>query len=63
MCEQGLALLVISSELDEIVTYSNRVVVLRDRAHVEELKGDAVEVSSILAAIAADAPTAQEVAS
>ena len=63
LCEQGLALLVISSELDEIVTYSNRVVVLRDRAHVEELKGDAVEVSSILAAIAADAPTAQEVAS
>ncbi|MGC2775905.1 MAG: ATP-binding cassette domain-containing protein, partial [Bradyrhizobium sp.] len=63
LCEQGLALLVISSELDEIVTYSNRVIVLRDRAHVEELKGDAVEVSSILAAIAADAAPAHEAAS
>jgi simple sugar transport system ATP-binding protein len=54
LCEQGLSLLVISSELDEIVTYSNRVIVLRDRAHVEELEGEAVEVSGILAAIAAD---------
>ncbi|MGJ5179347.1 sugar ABC transporter ATP-binding protein [Bradyrhizobium oligotrophicum] len=63
LCEQGLALLVISSELDEIVTYSNRVVVLRDRAHVEELKGDAVEVSSILAAIAADSEPVHEAAS
>ena len=63
LCDQGLALLVISSELDEIVTYSNRVVVLRDRAHVEELSGEAIEVSNILAAIAADAPSAHEVAS
>ncbi|WP_316184057.1 MULTISPECIES: sugar ABC transporter ATP-binding protein [unclassified Bradyrhizobium] len=63
LCDQGLSLLVISSELDEIVTYSNRVVVLRDRAHVEELKGEAIEVSSILAAIAADAASAQEAVS
>lgn len=63
LCEQGLALLVISSELDEIVTYSNRVIVLRDRAHVEELKGDAVEVSSILAAIAADGESVREAVS
>jgi simple sugar transport system ATP-binding protein len=50
-------LLVISSELDEIVTYSDRVVVLRDRAHVAELRGDAINVSDILSAIAADGPT------
>jgi len=56
LCEQGLSLLVISSELDEIVTYANRVVVLRDRSHVEELEGEAIEVSGILAAIAADGP-------
>ena len=49
-------MLVISSELDEIVTYSDRVVVLRDRAHVEELRGDAIEVSRILSSIAADGP-------
>jgi galactofuranose transport system ATP-binding protein len=54
LCDKGLALLVISSELDEIITYSDRVIVLRDRAHVDELQGDAIEVSNILAAIAAD---------
>ncbi|MGX1170404.1 monosaccharide-transporting ATPase [Bradyrhizobium sp. USDA 372] len=54
LCDDGLSLLVISSELDEIVTYSDRVVVLRDRAHVEELTGEAIDVGNILAAIAAD---------
>ena len=57
LCDDGLALLVISSELDEIVTYSDRVIVLRDRVHVEELQGEAIEVSRILAAIAADSPS------
>jgi galactofuranose transport system ATP-binding protein len=56
LCERGLALLVISSELDEIVAYSDRVVVLRDRAHVGTLQDDAIGVPSILAAIAADDP-------
>ena len=58
LCDDGLALLVISSELDEIVTYSDRVVVVRDRAHVEELAGEAIDVGNILAAIAADTPQA-----
>ena len=53
LCDDGLALLVISSELDEIVTYSDRVIVLRDRAHIDELEGEAIDVSNILAAIAA----------
>ena len=44
----------ISSELDEIVAYSDRVVVLRDRAHVGALDDHAIGVPSILAAIAAD---------
>jgi galactofuranose transport system ATP-binding protein len=55
LCDKGLALLVISSELDEIVAYSDRVVVLRDRAHVGTLGDGAISVPSILAAIAADA--------
>ena len=38
--EDGLALMVISSELDEIVAYSSRVVVMRDREMVAELRGD-----------------------
>ena len=52
LCDDGLALLVISSELDEIVTYSDRVIVLRDRAHIDQLQGEAIDVSNILAAIA-----------
>ena len=55
LCDKGLSLLVISSELDEIVAYSDRVVVLRDRAHVGTLGDDAISVPAILAAIAADA--------
>ena len=54
------ASLVISSELDEIVTYSDRVIVLRDRAHVGQLQGEAIDVSNILAAIAADGPVHAE---
>jgi monosaccharide-transporting ATPase len=54
LCDRGLALLVISSELDEIVAYSDRIVVLRDRAHVGTLEDGAISVPSILAAIAAD---------
>ena len=60
LCDDGLALLVISSELDEIVTYSDRVIVLRDRAHVDELEGDAIDVSNILAAIAAASTTVRK---
>jgi galactofuranose transport system ATP-binding protein len=58
LCTEGLALLVISSELEEIVTYADKVIVLRDRAHVESLEGEAINVLSILAAIAADEPRA-----
>ena len=50
--EDGLALLVISSELDEVVAYSNRVVVMRDREMVAELRGADVAPSVIVAAIA-----------
>ncbi|MDP9096401.1 MAG: sugar ABC transporter ATP-binding protein [Pseudomonadota bacterium] len=51
----GMALLVISSELDEIVAYSEEVIVLRDRAHVARLRGAALTVPAITAAIAGDA--------
>ena len=51
--EDGLALLVISSELDEVVAYSSRVVVMRDRAMVAELKGAEISPQVIVQAIAA----------
>ncbi|UHC20147.1 sugar ABC transporter ATP-binding protein (plasmid) [Methylobacterium currus] len=54
LCDDGLALVVISSELEEIVTYADRVVVMRDRAQIATLEGDAVDVTAILKAIAGD---------
>ena len=56
LCDAGLALLVISSELEEIVTYSDRVIVMRDRAQVAELADGAIDVTAILRAIAAESP-------
>jgi len=52
LCEDGLALLVISSELEEIASYSDRVVVLRDRKHVRELSGADVNADTIMTTIA-----------
>lgn len=52
LCKQGIALLVISSELPEVVDYSDRVVVLRDRKKLTELVGDEISESAIMQAIA-----------
>ncbi|MBN1562805.1 MAG: sugar ABC transporter ATP-binding protein, partial [Anaerolineae bacterium] len=48
----GKAMMVISSELAEVVDYSNRVIVLRDRKKVTELEGDEVSENMIMQAIA-----------
>lgn len=50
--EEGLALFVISSEIDEVVAYSNRIVVMRDREMVAELTGDEIAPDAIVQAIA-----------
>ncbi|NGQ91384.1 sugar ABC transporter ATP-binding protein [Rhodobacter sp. HX-7-19] len=50
--EEGLALFVISSELDEVVAYSNRIVVMRDREMVAELDGQDIAPDAIVQAIA-----------
>lgn len=52
LCDQGMSLLVISSELDEIVAYSSRVLVLRDRAISGELQGADISVGAIVEMIA-----------
>ncbi len=52
---QGLAIIIISSELEELVRMCDRVVVLRDRRVVAELGGDDVNESTILEIIAAPA--------
>jgi simple sugar transport system ATP-binding protein len=58
LCAEGMALLVVSSEIEEIATYADEVIVLRDRAHRVRLTGPEISVPAILAAIAADTPPA-----
>ncbi|WP_425073382.1 sugar ABC transporter ATP-binding protein [Sagittula sp. S175] len=50
----GMALLVASSELEELVAYSTRVIVLRDRQQVSELTGDQITPDNIVNAIATE---------
>jgi monosaccharide-transporting ATPase len=52
LAEDGKAMLIISSELAEIVDYSDRVVVLRDRQKLTELEGDQINQNAIMQAIA-----------
>ena len=54
---QGLAILFISSELEEVVRGCERVVVLRDRKKVGELSGAQISESAIMAMIAAPSET------
>jgi monosaccharide-transporting ATPase len=60
----GLGVLMISSELEELVEGSSRVVVLRDGQNVAELRGDGISQQSIIHAMAegsaAAAPTTLE---
>ena len=53
LCAQGMSLLVISSELDELVAYSHRVIVVRDRQYVVELAGEEITTDNMVRAIAA----------
>lgn len=52
LANEGKALMVISSELPEIVDYSDRVVVLRDQKKVTELKGEQISEAMIMQVIA-----------
>jgi simple sugar transport system ATP-binding protein len=54
LSEQGLAILFISSELEEVVRSSHRAIVMRDFRKVGELAGKDVQVDRILQRIAAD---------
>jgi simple sugar transport system ATP-binding protein len=51
---EGMAVLFISSEIDEVVRVSNRIAVLRDRRKVGELPGGSAE-RDVYQLIAADA--------
>lgn len=52
LCSEGLALLVASSEFDELVAVSDRVAVLRDRHKVDEISGEQITRENIINSIA-----------
>ncbi len=57
---EGMSILVISSELDELIAVADRVIVVRDRHHVAELTGPEITTDTIVRAIAApDRETAE----
>ncbi len=55
LADEGMACVFISSELDEVLRTSHRVVVLRDHEHTAEFRGE-VEEREIMQAIAGVAP-------
>ncbi len=54
LAKEGKAMMIISSELAEIVDYSDRVVILRDRKKLRELEGSEINENTIMKAIATD---------
>lgn len=57
LCAEGMSLVVISSELEELTAVAHRVIVLSDRRHVAELTGSEVSADAIMQAIAGSART------
>ncbi len=53
LCGDGLALLVASSEFDELVAVSDRIAVLRDRKKIGEMVGEDITRDNIIHTIAA----------
>jgi simple sugar transport system ATP-binding protein len=53
--DRGMALYVISSELEELVAYSDRVSVMHERRQIRTLEGDELSVENIVSAIASPA--------
>ena len=60
LAHKGVAILFISSELDEVVRRSHRIVVLRDRAVVGELTGSEIDVRRVMDTIANERGQAEE---
>lgn len=52
MCENGMGIIFISSEMDEIIRCSNRILVMRDLKKVAELDGEGCDQNTILSVIA-----------
>jgi galactofuranose transport system ATP-binding protein len=61
LAREGLGVLLISSEIDELIEGSDRIVVLRDGRVIGELIGDDVDQDTLTAALAASPPTEEAV--
>ncbi|MCX4235005.1 sugar ABC transporter ATP-binding protein [Streptomyces ortus] len=62
LAEEGLAVLLISSDTEELIEGSDRIVVLKDGVVVDELTGDAVTEDALMRAIAAEPSAPSEAA-
>ena len=58
LSQEGRSVLMIASELEELIAASDRIVVLRDGRTVGELRGEAMSEANVMAAMAAMAPGA-----
>jgi len=61
LAENGMSVLFISAELEEVLRLSNRIVVLRDRQKVADLLNDDLDVDDLLALIAEGATATEPV--
>lgn len=52
LCADGMTLIVASSEIEELVAFSNKVIVLQDRTVLKTIEGDAITENAVLSAIA-----------
>jgi simple sugar transport system ATP-binding protein len=55
LCDEGMSLVFISSELEEVIRCSDRIAVMRDRKKIAELSGTEMTEQNILKAIAVEA--------
>ena len=62
LAASGLGVLMISSELEELVEGSSRVIVMRDGERVAELRGKEISQDSIIRAMAEGSATAEQAA-
>ncbi|WNG17626.1 sugar ABC transporter ATP-binding protein [Cystobacter fuscus] len=52
LCDKGMAILFISSEIEEVLCYSDRIAVMRDRRKVSEIKSGEADESMVFKIIA-----------
>ncbi|GHU48444.1 sugar ABC transporter ATP-binding protein [Spirochaetia bacterium] len=58
LCDEGMSLIFISSEIEEVIRCSDRVAIMRDRKKIAEITGEDLEEEKILKIIAADSGSA-----